>query len=273
MLKFFKVTFGFVGIVFVLFWTRIVQWAGVTTLVGDTPQMVEGIKKVILVFDAWVSSPPQWATTLALLSVATAYVAFLFGDSRLIHFTKFLFKKDFRLAELQKFVGDELILAVKFAIEAERALQKIDWTPIPDPANPPNIRPHPEDPTLIQFFEERLRSDNGDPIQRLLVISDVWEGNDDQVGLISKLQQRVFSAEKNCDHSAQKWASYDAGYDFLEGQFLEKWHEYKEEIDEFNKVLDELKAQLERKRDEWLLIQDQPNTHKFLKDIDLHMLR
>ena len=93
----------------------------------DTPAMTKTIVAAMDAAWAWLSSPPLWATCLALMAVTIAYVANLLGSDRLIRFSKHIFLRDARVAEYKLISEDEDLNRLHLASVAFDINKRIIW--------------------------------------------------------------------------------------------------------------------------------------------------
>lgn len=73
---------------------------------------------------AWIATPPLWAAYALLIVIGISAIASALGSERLIRLTRFLFKKDTRLAEMIALTDERKLARVRSAEERLNHIRK-----------------------------------------------------------------------------------------------------------------------------------------------------
>ena len=224
---------------------------------------------------AWLSGPPVWASTAALVVVTFSYMIWIFGDDRLIRFSRILFKKDARLAEFKKFTDDEAVIAYKKALLAKKLLETASFDHISQ--MPPPGSPSPDEAEItakmrMQVYREAAMH-HEEVIKNAARRLCSFAGPVDNANLEASVKKRLEVAKSSAYLAKSYWPEFENGGHFDSEAEQNRFHELRCETDEISKIIDELQASLKGVEGAWFKAIDGDTRYQLLEDFAKEMPR
>jgi hypothetical protein len=220
---------------------------------------------------AWLLTPPLWATITALCIMTVAYVASLLPLDQWLSILSFLYCGDYRTAQFKKIVDDEGISALKKSVLAKRVLKQISWEPFPPPPLPP-FTSSDEAITAMSSDQWYIYADRlwaffpRTKFLDILMMARLDQFDIDQK-FLNRINQAISNAGKRAYDNRASWEKYERGRYFPNDESRNRWHEWRVETDEANRLLPELKSALETQAKAWERAIDADTRTQLLEDI------
>ena len=266
-----KLLFAPLGIALFLwiFVRSVIGLSGPATMREDSESVLKMLWGSFDRFLAWTSAPSTLAATIALFVALAVYVGWLLGYERLLHLSKFIFRKNFREAEYKKIADDDAVKAIRTAILSSRILEQTNWDRTPPIERPPFKSEEEAKQSVIgDYWYDLFQDIPGARVESTLM----YLGSDFQ-SIMDTYKARLNDEAYRAEQDKSAWSALDAGSYFPNEQTRAKWHARQAQIAEENRIMLEIKAILEKNKEGWRNIIDEETQRRLLKDIAKEMRR
>lgn len=257
---------------------RLLGFAGLATLRDDAMNIFEMFFVIVDAAWTWLATPPLWATALALIAMVVVFTVNVIGGNRLVAASRFIYRKDARIARFKLIEDDETIRAYRVSFLAERLLTDLDWTPIEALEPPPPERGSAEGvPAMIQRdFINRTRENVMRETEWLWkafrLMEDATEGFDQARGQLEAVRGRYAERLRDARNGALDqqvlWERYEKGASFYTKEERVQWHQFRCELQELNRIKLELRERIQALRSLWFVTPDAETVRQLLQGIE-----
>jgi len=166
---------------------------------------------------------------------------------------KLLFNRDARIAEFKKFTSDAGVVAFRAGKLAENALNSVNWEPVsklPPPPYEAAILDHPGGgPSLDSIYRSTLINKEFEICDRLREPSSYYPPY--SAVWAESVETRLASARRQAYENLSGWPAIEEHRFFPSETARNKWRELRCEVDEANKLLQEMQTDLIKIQNAW----------------------